>query len=546
MSFLDTLIGKSKSLFTGGTKPTSEQAVQADRFDQAYWQDVRHNVRPIDHLITDLSRKHDYVESFVEDFFHAAYKADPKLRDEAEMRPTHLPNRMMIDTIQQMPQFQSLRTNTRGDEYGTAMALLSMETVIRDVQTQTREAQQRAKEQQQAQDDADQATDDAMTACQGIPGLDPNAQGPLPDPNAQPGGPGCGMGMATAMAALDAAADAQAAAQAAAQSATEAAQQAAAGMKQQIKQAIEAAQQQGDEDQALCAAFGVEDGELQRMSFEERRALGERLRNNRLAKFHKLLGQFKMVQQAESRRKIMHASDEVVGVRLGNDLARMTPAELMNLGIPELEDDFWLRYLNRELIQYDVRGTEQMGQGPVICVVDESGSMGCEDVAGGSREAWSKALALALCDQARQKGRDFHYIGFSSSRQQVQFSFPKGVTTINKVIDMTEHFFGGGTHYEGPLRSALQLMDQHYDANVTTSKGKPDIVFITDDEYGSLDPQFMQEWNRVKDKTSLRCFGVAIGCGFSGALQQVSDNVRSITDLVDSDPRSMADVFRTI
>ncbi len=546
MSFLDTLISKTQSLFGAGVKPTEELSIESDRFDQAYWKDVRHNVKAVDHLITDLSRKHDYVEPFMEDFFQAAYKADPKLRDEAEMKPTHVPNRMMIDTVQSMPQFQQLRTNTRGDEYGTAMALLSMESTLREVQQQTKQAQEAAKEQEKAQQEAEAAAQAAQTACQGIPGLDPNAQGPTPDPNGQPGGPGNGNAMGQAQAAIDAAVAAQQAAQAAAQAATQAAQQAAAGMKQQLKQAIEKAQQEGDEEAALCSAFGVEDGELQRMSFDERRDLAEKLRNNRLAKFHKLLGQFKMVQQAESRRKVMHAAEEVVGVKLGDDLMRLTGGEWINFGLDEMEDDFWLRYVNRQLAVYDVRGTEQMGQGPVIVVCDESGSMGAEDVAGGSREAWSKALTLALCDQARQKGRDFHYIGFSSSRQQVQFNFPKGVAKITDVIALTEHFFGGGTHYEGPLRSALQLMETHYDDNITTSKGKPDIVFITDDEYGSMDPSFMQEWNRVKDKTSLRCFGVAIGCGFSGALQQVSDNVRSIQELTESDPRSMADVFRTI
>ena len=546
MSFLDSLISKSQSLFGVGPKPTAELAVESDRFDQAYWKDVRHNVPSIDHLITDLSRKHDYVEPFMEDFFQAAYKADPKVRDESEMRPTHRPNRMMLQTVQEMPQFQQLRTNTRGDEYGTAMALLSMETTLREVQQQTKAAQDAAKEAEQAQQDADDAAQAANDILESLPGGPGGVEGPQPDPNAPPGAPGTGCGLGTAQQAIDAAQAAQQAAQAAAQAASQAAQQAAAGMKQQLKQAIEQATKEGDEEAALCSAFGVDDGDLQRMSFDERRKLAEQLRNNRLAKFHKLLGQFKMVQQAESRRKVMHATDEVVGVKLGDDLARLTPAELMNLGIDELEDDFWLRYLNRELIQYDVRGTEQLGQGPVIVVCDESGSMASEDVAGGSREAWSKALTLALCDQARQKHRDFHYIGFSSSRQQVHFSFPGGVAKIGDVIALTEHFFGGGTHYEGPLRAALDLMEEHYDRNAQTTKGKPDIVFITDDEYGSLDSSFMTHWNRVKDKTSLRCFGVAIGCGYSGALQQVSDNVRSIQELTESDPRSMADVFRTI
>lgn len=541
MSFLDQLVSKAKSFFAPEQRPVETQAIESDRFDQAYWKDVRHNVRPIDHLITDLSRQHDHVEDFMQDLYMAAYKADPKVRDAGEMKPSHIPNRTMIETITEMPQFQSLRTNTRGDEYGTAMALLSMETTVREIQKQTREAQQRAKEQEEAQQQADQAAQEAAQAMQGIPGLDPNAEGPQPDPNAPPT-----PGQQAAMDALQAAQQAQQQAQQAAQATQAAAEQAAAGMKAAMKAAIEQAQQQGDEEAALCSAFGVDDGELQKMSFEERRKLGEKLRNNRLAQFHKLLGQFKMIQQAESRRKIMHAADEVAGVKLGDDLTRLIPAEMLSLASPELEMDFWLRFANRELLQYDLRGSEKLGQGPVICVVDESGSMGATDVAGGTREAWSKALALALCDQARQKGRDFHYIGFSSSRQQFTVSFPKGVAPINKVIEMTEHFFGGGTYYETPLRQALELVETHYDENMPNTKGKPDIVFITDDEYGSLDESFMREWHRVKDKLSLRCFGVAIGCGYSGALKQVSDNVRAIQELTESDPRVMADVFRTV
>jgi uncharacterized protein with von Willebrand factor type A (vWA) domain len=179
----------------------------------------------------------------------------------------------------------------------------------------------------------------------------------------------------------------------------------------------------------------------------------------------------------------------------------------------------------------------------VIVVCDESGSMQFGQLAGGSCEAWSKALALSMCDQARQKGRDFHYIGFSSGKQQWLKSFPGGKTTIDGVIDMTEHFFDGGTHYEAPLRQALRLIEDSYDQ---FNKPRPDIVFITDDEYGSMDEDFMSEWHRVKDKTSVRCFGIALGCGFSGALKQVSDNVRSLQDVTDSDPRVMADLFRVV
>jgi uncharacterized protein with von Willebrand factor type A (vWA) domain len=168
--------------------------------------------------------------------------------------------------------------------------------------------------------------------------------------------------------------------------------------------------------------------------------------------------------------------------------------------------------------------------------------MGATDVAGGTREAWSKALALALCDQAKRRKRDFRYIGFSNAGKQRVVDFPAGHTPVDKVIEMTEGFLNGGTNYEQPLRMALEMIEKDFDG---LGKPRPDIVFITDDAYTTMDPEFMHEWNRVKDKTSLKCYGITIGCAVSGAVEAVSDNVREISQLV-SDPRNMADIFRTV
>ena len=137
---------------------------------------------------------------------------------------------------------------------------------------------------------------------------------------------------------------------------------------------------------------------------------------------------------------------------------------------------------------------------------------------------------------------EYHWSKPDPHGQQHVIEFPSGHTPVQKVIEMTEHFFGGGTDYEKPLQMALDIMEERFDA---LGKARPDIVFITDDAYGSMDADFMHEWNRVKDKTSLKCYGIAIGCDSSGALAAVSDNVREITALV-SDPRNVSDLFRTI
>jgi len=119
--------------------------------------------------------------------------------------------------------------------------------------------------------------------------------------------------------------------------------------------------------------------------------------------------------------------------------------------------------------------------------------------------------------------------------------FPKGVTTIAKVIEFTEHFFGGGTHYETPLQQGLDIVKKY----AAEKKPKPDIVFITDG-ICSIQPEFQTKWDAVKHATQMRCYGVMIGGGGqTGALHALSDNVRTI-DQMNSNPDGMRDVFRTM
>lgn len=547
MGFLDDLIAKQEGWDDLPT-PTATDSVKHDRFDRATWDEVREQVPQIGTFITDLSQEHDYVEEFAQDFYMLEVKGDPEVRDIADMAPTHEINQAMIEEFSNMPEVQHLRSLTANDQYAAAMGFMSMQEELRTAAERMKKAREEAEERaaleeamREAQDAARQALQEALDAQDQLDQLDPNAdenERSQAEQNAQQAQQQAG----AATAAVDPAA-AAAAAQAAQAAATAA--QATAGMRQAIRAAAAKAAAEAEEDQQVLNAFGVEDGDLRRMSFKERAALMKRLKNNRLAKFAKLIGQFKQLQAAESRRRVQHVADEVVDVELGDDLQRLTTQEQINMAVPELEDDFWLRWAERAVLVKKLEGTEKLGQGPIIFVCDESGSMDCPlRVPGvqGTREAWSKAFALAMCEQARKQGRDFHYIGFSSSRQQWRLDFPKGKATLDKVIEMAEHFWAGGTAFEEPLTQALEIVEQEYER---TGHPKPDIVFVTDDDYGSLSEAFMHRWNAAKDKMSLRCFGIAMEVAGAGALRAVSNDVITITDLT-ADPRAVGNLFRTI
>jgi hypothetical protein len=115
---------------------------------------------------------------------------------------------------------------------------------------------------------------------------------------------------------------------------------------------------------------------------------------------------------------------------------------------------------------------------------------------------------------------------------------------INDVMEIAEHFFGGGTHYERPLMHALSIVEDYGVRRLP----KPDVVFITDDEYRALneDGEFMRRWKAAKENLDMRCFGIAMAAKSSGALEQISDQVRTLQDFLLADPAKVADLFRLI
>lgn len=288
-------------------------------------------------------------------------------------------------------------------------------------------------------------------------------------------------------------------------------------------------------------SYGLNDGDLRMMSFEERRALAERINNSRLVKLAKLIGAFRSFADAERRRKIKHVPSETYDVEMGNDLTRLVPSELTNLAVPELEDHFWLRWAKHGLLMQRKRGYEKAGMGPVIVVCDESSSMDkALDKQGNTREAWSKAVSMALADQAKRGKRDFTYIGFSSSGQQWERTFNGGVMSIDDIIEFTSHFFCGGTSYEQPLTRAMQIVEEY----ARKDKGQADIVLITDDEC-KVSPSFIDQYADLRRRTETSLYGLQVGEPKFGTLKQLADRTMSITKLT-STPEALRDLYRSI
>lgn len=494
-------------------------AVEADSFDELSYRMLTDTVPNLRKSIREVAEDHDYVEPAYEDLFNLLHQGDPMFKDVRRMKEGYDANHEMLSSMARTDEFKQLRDQTAHDEWGTAFAMLAMQDEMRERFEQVR----------QAREAREQAKQDAQAAQQNLQYVIDQAGQP-------------GVDEAGAAAALQQATAQAQAADEALQAAQDAQQQAAEQAGEQMAQAADNARQEIEDDAARCAAYGVGMGELKRMPWNERRALTRQLDQDKLAQLAKLVGAFRQYGDAERRRKVKHAPSVIVDVKLGKDIEHLVADEFTRLGVPELEDLFWLNYAQQSLMEWEEQGPQNLGQGPIIVVCDESGSMGAVvDKNGNTREMWSKAISMALCDQAKRGKRDFIYIGFSGGRELYEKRFNGGNAPLDEVIEFVQHFYGGGTNYVPPLTRAKDLIAEYGKAG----KPKPDIVFVTDDDC-SVPDAFVKDWQAVKSDLDMTCYGIQIGVTqTSRAMHRLCDKTILLTRL-NSNPQGMQELFRTI
>ncbi|AXK89956.1 vWA domain-containing protein [Nocardia farcinica] len=511
--------------------------VEGDRFDVMTWTEVRDQATALAKVEEELSQRFDYVPDLLRDVFLTVYKADPVLRDPAGVEPTRLPNHAIVSALVGTPEYADLHRETVGDEYAAAMAVIAQRSTLAQMLEQSQDAQQAAEQSAAAeQEAAERAT--AVEVALGAAADQVDDDGAVPDQAAA----AVDNAVAAAHAADDAAQQARAQAEAAA---------GALGttLRADARQAMASAAEQAREEAALMAAWGLGPGQLQRMSFDERARLAERLRGGRLGKFTDLVGRFRRLATAERTRKLEHVAGELVGITLGDDLTRLIPSEAANLAHPALRAVFAARFAEKQLMLYETMGEDHSGRGAIIACLDCSYSM-CAPHTGpdgriASAEAWAKACGLALLDQARAEGRDFVGILFSSAEQVSVHRFPAGEAALDQVLDFAETFFSGGTDFQTPLGAAVDILaENHGDEAVQGG----DIVLITDGE-AEVAEEWMRTWKSAKSELDFRLFGVAITdprrpAGRSAVLEALCDNLRTLDDL--ADPHPAADLFRVI
>ncbi|MFY0700387.1 MAG: VWA domain-containing protein [Bermanella sp.] len=241
----------------------------------------------------------------------------------------------------------------------------------------------------------------------------------------------------------------------------------------------------------------------------------------------------------------VNSREEIVGIKLGRDIEHALPSELALLSDAETSLLFDLKFVEGQLMSYDLQGLQQVEEtvereedqsieeveekGPMILCIDTSGSMH------GEPENIAKAMALFLANKARQQDRACYLINFSTGIETLDLSGSGGLSSLIRFLSSSFH---GGTDAAPALRHALSMMrEQEYE--------KSDVLMISDFVMGGL-PNDLMGGIENKRLAGNQFYSLVVGsCFMSNRLETLFDyewvynpSNSSITDLVNFHSKS--------
>ena len=240
--------------------------------------------------------------------------------------------------------------------------------------------------------------------------------------------------------------------------------------------------------------------------------------NKALMRICVLAGKFRQLAQGIHKARSRNGFEEVTGLESGGDISRLIPSELMKLGIPELEIDFLRRFAERQCLCREFESTEKVGLGPILIVIDESGSMV------GHRNESAKAIALTLAWIAREQGRWSGLVAFSGSSGHRVLALPPSKWNQVQLYAWLEAFLGMGSDQDVPVGEMPAIFTE-----IGAPVGKTDLIYVTDAEL-RISEKKASAFKAWKASVQARLISLVLNSDL-GDLTSISDEVHLINSL---------------
>lgn len=255
--------------------------------------------------------------------------------------------------------------------------------------------------------------------------------------------------------------------------------------------------------QSLCETdgYGRELGDVRRLPVDQFVRLSKVLRQTpSVRKIIELAGRWtELLKQRLSRGHSPRGRSELTGVTLGGGIEGLFASELVKLCRPGLRRALLAQVVERRALLQELRGPHVLGRGPVVLVVDTSGSMS------GARMVIAKSLMLALAMHCWEKRRPLRVLTFGAPGELHEIEVPVSEPFWLRFEQCLELAFGGGTDFDGPLLRVCEIAGDKL-------WRQADAVFVTDGEC-DVTAATRAVLARTKAHVDLQLIGILVGGG---------------------------------
>jgi len=235
----------------------------------------------------------------------------------------------------------------------------------------------------------------------------------------------------------------------------------------------------------------------------------------RLARIAAVAGRVRCsAKKAQQGKRVVGGREEIADVEIGSDVQRLLPSESVFLADDDLELLLLRKLVEGQAMQYRLQGRERAERGPLVVLLDGSGSMS------GARHEWACGVALALLEVAARQKRAFSVVHFDDGvRATFDFLKPRAASLAD-VVSAVSYFSNGGTDVQGALRAAGERIRK-----APGALRDADVVLVGDGESGDFTVEV-----RALKAAGVATYGVAIGASWSLANRSVLAGYEEVTD----------------
>jgi uncharacterized protein with von Willebrand factor type A (vWA) domain len=140
--------------------------------------------------------------------------------------------------------------------------------------------------------------------------------------------------------------------------------------------AMKDATEQLDELETTRKSFGLDPATWKQTNPERRLQIAQQLNTPQMKQLADMMGRMVPYAMGQQKYKVIDMPNNIVTVEMGNDVRRVLRSEFALLAQEETKPEFYRKFVDGELLQFKTQGVKEVGKGPIVICVDNSGSMG--------------------------------------------------------------------------------------------------------------------------------------------------------------------------